>query len=327
MIRHELTQWVMITLIMLNAVVMGAATFDFVTESSMVTSYFDWIDRGFLIVFTIEMAVQLLGHDPAQPYDGWLLFDGTIIVLSWSLEKMQIARAVRILRVVRLTARLDTLRQLWSALAEVAPSVSYIMAGLVLVLYIFAVLCTVLFSDLHEMGVTSQDYFGSLDRSMFTLFQIITMEEWSSIVRDVATEYYWAWWIFIPFIILTTFVLKSLVVAVICDVVQSRQYLSEVEVQKKVRRLAIQVEGMVLRQQNMLEMLMRASMILHNRDNNNNNDGLSSASSWSSWSGHLVLGDTVAKVHVDHKQQNGNKSSNGQSSSVLSFVRKSLFRK
>jgi hypothetical protein len=204
--------------------------------------------------------------------------------------------------------------------------VSYIMAGLVLVLYIFAVLCTVLFSDLHEMGVTSQDYFGSLDRSMFTLFQIITMEEWSSIVRDVATEYYWAWWIFIPFIILTTFVLKSLVVAVICDVVQSRQYLSEVEVQKKVRRLVIQVEGMVLRQQEMLEMLMRASVIFHNRDNNNN-DGLSSASSWSSWSGHLVLDDTVAKVHVDHKQESGNKSSNGQLSSVFSFVHKSLFQK
>jgi voltage-gated sodium channel len=296
---HDLTQWTLIFLIILNAFIMGVATLDIVTESDRILTIFDRVDRGFLILFTIEMAVQLVGQDPSEPYDGWLLFDATVMVLSWSLEKVQIARAVRIVRVIRLSARLATLRQLWSALAAVAPSVSYILAGLLLVMYIFAVLCTVLFSDLYEMGVTSQDYFGSLDRTMFTMFQIITMEEWGSIVREAATEYYWAWWVFIPFIILTSFVLKPLVVAVICDAVQSGQNLSEVEVKNKVRRLSTHMAGMAVQQRQMLEMLLVASMRLqHHHDN----DG--SSASWSSWSGHVVLDDTVAKVHVDHKQQN-----------------------
>jgi Ion transport protein len=324
-VSHALTQWVLIVLIILNAFIMGVATLDFVTESDHILAIFDRVDRGFLILFTVEMAVQLVGHDPSKPYDGWLLFDAIVIVISWSLEKVQIARAVRIVRVIRLTARLATLRQLWSALAAVAPSVSYILAGLVLVMYIFAVLCTVLFSDLYEMGVTSQDYFSSLDRTMFTMFQIITMEEWGSIVREAATEYYWAWWVFIPFIILTSFVLKPLVVAVICDAVQSGQNLNEVEVKKKVRRLSTNITGLAVQQRQMLEMLLVASMRLQQHHHQDENDG-SSASSWSSWSGHVVLdNNTVAKVHVDHKQNDPHVVES--SAIVSSFVRNHFFPK
>jgi len=76
-------------LIVINAVLMGVATFDFVTDDPSVERAFEATDRVFLSIFTAELILQLLYLGLSLFGDGWLLFDLIVIVASWSLESLQ----------------------------------------------------------------------------------------------------------------------------------------------------------------------------------------------------------------------------------------------
>ena len=69
--------------------------------------------------------------------DGWLVFDLVIVVLSWSLESLQIIRAFRIFRALRIITRIETMRNLVAALFDIMPRLGAITALLVLIFYIF----------------------------------------------------------------------------------------------------------------------------------------------------------------------------------------------
>jgi voltage-gated sodium channel len=91
-----------------------------------------------------------------------------------------------------------------------------IASVLTLVFYIGAVLATKLF------GASFPDFFGTIGKSMFSLFQVMTLESWSmSIVRPVMDVYPWAWMFFVPFIIVTTFAVLNLFIGVIVDAMQA----------------------------------------------------------------------------------------------------------
>jgi voltage-gated sodium channel len=87
-----------------------------------------------------------------------------------------------------------------------------------LVFYISAVMATKLF------GASFPEWFGSIAASMFSLFQIMTLESWSmGIVRPVMEQHPGAWAFFIPFIIVTTFTVLNLFIALIVNSMQSLQ--------------------------------------------------------------------------------------------------------
>jgi hypothetical protein len=92
---------------------------------------------------------------------------------------------------------------------------------LFLVSYIFAVMFTQLFKDLYERGLTDEDYFGRMDDTFFTLFQIMTLDNWASIARQVMAVHVWAWLPFVVFVIVTGFVVVNLIIAVICDAISA----------------------------------------------------------------------------------------------------------
>ncbi len=92
---------------------------------------------------------------------------------------------------------------------------------LFLVSYIFAVMFTQLFKDLYERGLTDEDYFGRMDDTFFTLFQIMTLDNWADIAREVMAVHSWAWLPFVVFVIVTGFVVVNLIIAVICDAISA----------------------------------------------------------------------------------------------------------
>jgi voltage-gated sodium channel len=64
-------------------------------------------------------------------------------------------------------------------------------------------------------------WFGSIGTSLFSLFQIMTLESWSSaIARPVMEGYPFAWAFFVPFILLTTFAALNLLIGVIVNSMQ-----------------------------------------------------------------------------------------------------------
>jgi Ion transport protein len=174
-INNPNLQLFIIFLIVVNALMMGVATFDVIAKNDYRQGVFEKCDKAFLVIFTVESAMQLVYHGWRIILDAWLFFDLSIVVISWSMAHLQVIRAFRVFRAFRLVTRLNVLRNLIVALFAVAPSVSAIMALLFLVMYIYAVLCTVLFKNYYKRGLTDEDYFGRLDKSMFTLFQMMTL--------------------------------------------------------------------------------------------------------------------------------------------------------
>ena len=86
----------------------------------------------------------------------------------------------------------------------------------------------------HLFGATFPHWFGYLNRSLFTLFQIMTLEGWSmGIVRPVMEAFPWAWAFFIPFIMSTTFTVLNLFIGIIVSAMQSEHEQDAADVRSK----------------------------------------------------------------------------------------------
>lgn len=223
-VNHYKTQMVIIILIIINAIMMGVATFDFVTENPAVENVFEKIDLVFLIIFSVELLLQLIYRGYTLFLDGWLFFDFVIIVISWSFSSLQIIRAFRVFRALRIITRIETMRNLVAALFDIMPRLGAITALLLLIFYIFAVLFTQLFGELTLSG----EYFTRLDYSLFTLFVMMTME-WADVARECMAVIWWAWAPFVAFIMITGFIVFNLIIAVVCDAVAVIENKSDLE--------------------------------------------------------------------------------------------------
>jgi len=91
------------------------------------------------------------------------------------------------------------------------------------------VLFTNLFRFSYRDGYTSSDYFSTLDATLFTLFQIMTMDSWAEICKECMNQYIWAWCPFVVYVVTSGFVVVNLIIAVICDSISSLQSFVEPE--------------------------------------------------------------------------------------------------
>ena len=71
-------------------------------------------------------------------------------------------------------------------------------------------------------GASFPDWFGTIGESLYSLFQIMTLESWlMGIVRPVLEVFPLAWLFFVPFILITTFTTLNLFIAVIVNAMQA----------------------------------------------------------------------------------------------------------
>jgi len=144
--------------------------------------------------------------------NGWNIFD--LIIVSVALvpasRQFSVLRALRILRALRLLSVVPSMRRVVVGLFSAIPSIGTVILMLVLLFYISSVIATKLF------GAAFPEWFGSFSSSLYTLFQIMTLESWSmGIVRPVMEEFPYAWAFFVPFILLTAFIVLNLFIGVI----------------------------------------------------------------------------------------------------------------
>ena len=128
-------------------------------------------------------------------------------------------RAFRVLRVLRLVSAVPSMRSVVQGLLNATPGMASTAGLLLLSFYVFSVIATQLFGEAFD------EWFGSLGASMYTLFQIMTLEGWSmGIVRPVMTEFPWAWAFFVPFIIVNAFAVLNLFVAIIVNAMSTEAF-------------------------------------------------------------------------------------------------------
>jgi len=176
------------------------------------------IDRLALGIFVVEILLKLVAFGWRFFTRAWNVFDLAIVLVSLApaAEGLTVLRAFRILRVLRLMSMLPSMRRVVQALLEAIPGMASVVALLSLVFYVFAVMATKLF------GAAFPDWFGSIGASLYSLFQIMTLESWSmGIVRPVMQSYPLAWLFFVPFILMTTFAVLNLFIAIIVNAMQA----------------------------------------------------------------------------------------------------------
>ena len=178
------------------------------------------IDAAALWIFTAEIALKLWLYRSRFFREGWNVFDFAIVAVAWlpSAGPLAVLRALRIMRVLRLLSVVPQMRTVVGALFKALPGMGSILAVLLLVFYVAAVMATKLF------GASFPEWFGSIGASMYSLFQIMTLESWSmGIVRPVMEQHPNAWIFFVPFIIVTSFTVLNLFIALIVNSMQSLQ--------------------------------------------------------------------------------------------------------
>ncbi|SDC11313.1 ion transporter [Shouchella lonarensis] len=211
-VSHRWFQSTVIILILFNAILVGIETYDRVYADHKL--FFYYADRVLLWLFTIEIFMRLLSSKPLSFLkSGWNWFD-TIIVLAGHLftggHFITVLRILRVLRVLRTVSVIPSLRKLVDALIMTIPSLANIFVLMGLLFYIFSVIGTFSFSDI------SPEYFGNLQRSALTLFQVVTLESWASgVMRPVMADSPWAWFYFVSFVLLGTFIIFNLFIGVI----------------------------------------------------------------------------------------------------------------
>ena len=176
------------------------------------------LDRAALILFTAELGLKLWVYRGRFFSGGWNVFDLAIVAIAWlpSAGPLSVLRAFRILRVLRLMSVVPQMRAVVGALFGALPGMGSIVAVLLLVFYVAAVMTTKLF------GAAFPHWFGSIGESMYSLFQIMTLESWShGIVRPVMEVYPYAWAFFVPFVIVTSFAVLNLFIALIVNSMQT----------------------------------------------------------------------------------------------------------
>jgi voltage-gated sodium channel len=206
------------SVIVINAIVLGLETSP--RAMAVAGPLLLAIDSAALWVFTIEIGLKIWLYRGRFFRGGWNIFDFTIVAIAWlpATGPLSVLRALRIIRVLRVVSLIPQMRAVVGALFKALPGMGSILAVLMLVFYISAVMATKLF------GTTFPEWFGSIAASMFSLFQIMTLESWSmGIVRPVMEQHPGAWAFFIPFIIVTTFTVLNLFIALIVNSMQSLQ--------------------------------------------------------------------------------------------------------
>jgi len=203
--------------IVVNAVGLGLETSKEVMARAGILILF--VDKLALWIFVVEIGLKLFAYRWRFFTNGWNIFDFVVvgIALIPFAGPFAVLRALRVLRVLRLFSMVPRLRSVVDALLTALPGMGSILIIMGIVFYAASVIATKLF------GEGFPEWFGDIGASMYSLFQIMTLESWSmGIVRPLMEEYPWAWAFFVPFVVVTSFTVLNLFIALLVNTIQEQ---------------------------------------------------------------------------------------------------------
>lgn len=213
-VETPLFQSVVLALIIVNAVILGAETFAGVKAQA--GPWLTVADRIIVYAFLIEIGLRVIAWRAAYFRNGWNVFDFLIVAVSIGAATSGLAalRAFRVLRVLRVITVIPRMRVVVSALLDSIPGIASVGVVLALIVYVFAVIAATLYGPDHP------DLFGDVFQAMYTLFQVMTLEGWPDIASQVAQTHSRSWIFFLTFVLIATFTMLNLFVAIVVRVVE-----------------------------------------------------------------------------------------------------------
>lgn len=226
-----------VALIVLNAITIGLET-----NKELMVQYgtlFHLFDYLVIKIFLIEVSLKIFAYRKDFFRVGWNVFDLFIVLVTMLPHggQLSILRSMRIFRLFRLFSLVPQMRNVIGALFHAIPGMASIIGILVVIMYISAVIAVQFFGQ--NPDPLMQQYFGEVSNAMYTMFQLLTLEDWPDIANPTIALYPWAWAYFIPFIIITTFAVLNLFIGIIVDALN---IVKEQDLREKKRSLDEELE-------------------------------------------------------------------------------------
>ncbi|MEM9415021.1 MAG: ion transporter [Planctomycetota bacterium] len=169
-----------LVLILLAAVLVGLETYPSVMDRH--GDLLHLLDKVVLWLFAIEAALKMAQHGKhwyRYFQDPWNVFDFIIVAVCFLPVNTQYAavlRLARIMRALRLVTAVPRLQLIVGSLIKALPSMVYVSLLLGLMFYVYAVMGVFLW------GGNDPVHFGNLQKSMLSLFRVVTLEDWTDIM-------------------------------------------------------------------------------------------------------------------------------------------------
>ncbi len=212
---HKAFERFVVAVIVINGVILGLET-----SADIFAQYGDLLMLGnqlVLAIFILEAAIKITAVAPQwKRYfgDGWNLFDFSVVVLSlipFTGDLAMVARLLRLLRVLRLISAIPELRLIVSTLMRSIPSMGNVLLLMSIIFYIYAV------AGYHLFHAHDPEHWRTLGVSLLTLFRIVTLEDWTDVMYTAMEMHPLAWIYFVSFVIMGTFVIINLFIAVVLN--------------------------------------------------------------------------------------------------------------
>lgn len=202
--------------IIFNAITLGLGTSKWVDERF--GGLLDVIDNIVLTIFVIELALKFFAYRLSFFKNAWNVFDFFVVGVGLlpQTDSLSALRGLRVIRAMRLLSVVPQMRAVVQALLDALPGMGAVIIMISIVFYVFAVMATIMYGKVFD------EWFGTLGRSLYSLFQIMTLESWSmGIVRPVMEEFPSAWAFFVPFIVITAFSVLNLFIGLLVNTMQA----------------------------------------------------------------------------------------------------------
>lgn len=214
LVDNQIFQNAIIGVIVLNAVILGMMTNQSFSAETHKT--LELIDELCLIIFCVEIGLKLVAYRLDFFKNGWNIFDVLVvgIALMPATGELSVLRALRVLRLMRLASAVPSMRRVISGMFKAIPGSFSVAAVLGVMYYVAAIIGTNFFRE------AAPDRFGGLGASMFSLFQMMTLEGWPDIAKEVLASHPNAWPFFVLFIVFTTFTTLNLLFGIIVNAME-----------------------------------------------------------------------------------------------------------
>lgn len=207
-------QYTISMLIIINTAVLGMETYPSMmsAHSELLSS----IDQTIIYLFVIELITRITAYRLDFFKNYWSLFDLFVITVALipAQDAFSALRAARAFRALRLISIFPKLRKVIEGLIMAIPGICAIAGVMAVIICVFGLIASKLY------GPSFPEWFGNLHLSVFSLFQIMTLEGWPDIVRTVMKEKPFSWLFFVTYILIATFSVLNLFIAVVVDAMQ-----------------------------------------------------------------------------------------------------------
>jgi voltage-gated sodium channel len=221
-VESKSVQRLILIAILVNAVALGLNIDPTLIESW--DPFLIKLDHLCLGIFVVELLLKIIAYRFSFFRSGWNIFDFVVVVVALipNSGALSVLRTLRVLRVLRVLTVVPSLKRVVAAFIHAIPGLGSVVAVMAIFFYAAAVMAVGFFGETHP------DWFGSIGKSLYSLFQIMTLESWSmGIVRPVMEAHPHAWAFFVPFIILATFTILNLFIGIIVSTMQELSVLPD----------------------------------------------------------------------------------------------------